>query len=147
MTEAIPVVVNNLTPTFWSVCVLIIVVLAGAIKQWPSLDRQKREGDASLRSDLLERVDGLEERLEAERRSREAERARHDAERALDRHRLNNVTQCLDALLLLLEAAPERASEAVTKIKEMRAKQMEAEALEKATIRAADIVAKTEAAE
>lgn len=147
MNEAIPVVVSNLTPTFYGIMALIVVVVGALIKVWPSLDRQKRDGDASLRTDLLERVEGLEARLEAERRSREAERARHDAERALDRHRLNNVTQCLDALLLLLEAAPERASEAVTKIKEMRAKQMEAEAVEKATIRAVDIASKTEAAE
>lgn len=53
MRDAIPVVVNNLTPTFWSVCVLIVIVLGYGIKVWPSLDKQKREGDASLRADLM----------------------------------------------------------------------------------------------
>jgi hypothetical protein len=68
MINPIPVVVNNLTPTFWSVCVLIVIVLASAMKQWPSLDRLKREGDASLRADLLKRIADLEAELSEERR-------------------------------------------------------------------------------
>jgi hypothetical protein len=84
MTEAIPVVVNNLTPTFWSVCVLIVICIGGMIKVWPSLDRQKREGDASLRADLMQML--TEERtthataMAALRQEMQDERRRCDEE-------------------------------------------------------------------
>lgn len=66
---------------------------------------------------------------------------RHNAERALDRHRLNNINQCFDALILLLKANPEKSTEAIGLIEDMRGKQMLAEAEEKAMIRAAEISA------
>lgn len=87
-----------------------------------------------LRDDLLQRVEKLERTLERER-------LRHNAERALDRHRLNNMTQCFDAMLMLIEMNPAKATEVVQKIKEMRATQVLAEAEEKAIIRAAEIAA------
>jgi hypothetical protein len=96
--------------------------------------RQVSADEQTLRADLLRRVERLEQTLDRER-------LRHNAERALDRHRLNNITQCFDAMLMLIETTPERASEIVTKIKEMRAVQMKAEAQEKAIIRAAEIEA------
>jgi hypothetical protein len=104
------------------------------IRQMIPWRRQISEDEHHLRSDLLQRVEKLEGKLERER-------MRHNAERAIDRHRLNNITQCFDALLLLIETTPEKASEIVVKIKEMRAVQLKAEAEEKAIIRAAEITA------
>lgn len=52
-----------------------------------------------------------------------------------------DVTQCFDALLLLIKANPDKAGEVVVMIEEMRAKQLVAEAEEKAIIRAAEIAA------
>jgi hypothetical protein len=65
--------------------------------------------------------------------------AQHAAEMAIMRHRVNNSDQCLDALLLLLEQSPGKVREAVAMIKDMRAKQREAEAAEKAAFHAANI--------
>lgn len=113
------------------------ILLGIAIRQVNPWRKQTIEADQKLRDDLLNRVEKLEGILERKD-------ALHAAERALDRHRINNVTQCLDALLLLLEQDPSKAAEAVSRIKEMRARQLEAEALEKATIHAAEIVAKNE---
>lgn len=104
------------------------------IRQIGPWRKQVTEVEEHLRSDLLRRVERLERTLERER-------ARHNAERSLDRHRLNNVTQCFDALLLLIKADPEKAGEAVALIEELRAKQIVAEAEEKAIIRAAEIAA------
>lgn len=104
------------------------------IRQIGPWRRQITEVEEHLRSDLLRRVGRLERTLERER-------ARHNAERSLDRHRLNNITQCFDALLLLIKANPENASEAVALIEELRAKQVAAETEEKAIIRAAEIAA------
>lgn len=73
----------------------------------------------------------------------ECERSRHEAERKIDRHRINNLTQCLDALLMLLEVAPDKASEHVAKIKEMRERQAANETVEKAAVQAAAITAST----
>ncbi|WP_334656721.1 hypothetical protein [Sphingomonas panaciterrae] len=74
--SAVPVTVANLTPTFWSVVVLTMVAIGALIKVWPSLDRQKRDGDASLREDLLERIKELEADIRDERRRCDEEMAK-----------------------------------------------------------------------
>src|SRR5213075_1160299 len=84
----------------------IIGVLLRQVGPWR---KHAADVEERLRLDLIRRVERLERTLETER-------AIHKAERSLDRHRLNNVTQCFDALLLLIEMAPERAAEAVQKI-------------------------------
>lgn len=120
--------------TAGGVLVIAFSMLGLLIRQIGPWKKQVSEAEDHIRSDLIRRVERLERTLDSER-------AIHKAERSLDRHRLNNVTQCFDALLLLIEMAPERASEAVQKIKEMRAAQLRAEAEEKAVIRAAEIAA------
>lgn len=79
----------------------------------------------------------LEKRLGVLERRLERQQARHNAERSIDRHRLNNVTACFDAMVLMLKTSPERATEIVREIEEMRKRQREEEALEKARIHAA----------
>jgi hypothetical protein len=115
----------------WIAALTFLGILVRQLVPWR---RAVSEDEAHLRSDLITRVEKLERTLERER-------LRHNAERALDRHRLNNITQCFDALLLLIETTPEKATEIVVKIKEMRANQLTAEAQEKAIIRAAEIEA------
>jgi len=116
------------------VLVAIVGILGLIIRHIGPWKRQAEEVAERLRTDLIRRVERLERTLDIER-------AIHKAERSLDRHRLNNVTQCFDALLLLIEMAPERATEAVQKIKHMREAQLMAEAEEKALVRAAEIAA------
>ena len=109
------------------------------VRQFVPLRRLKVEAEQQLRDDLFSRVAVLEATLERERLRREADRRIHEAERSLDRHKIGNVTQCLDAVLLMLETSPEKAPEIVARIKEMRSAQIEAEAKESAIIRAAMI--------
>jgi hypothetical protein len=113
----------------WTAVALIVVALARQINPWrkASIDAGER-----LRDDLLRRVEKLERELDRKE-------VRHQAERSLDRHKLNNVSQCFDAMIIMLEAAPEKVAEIVVRIKEMRKRQLEAEAIEKATIHAAEI--------
>jgi hypothetical protein len=110
------------------------------IRQVVPWKKVSSDSEAHLRADLIRRIERLERMLDRER-------TRHNAERSLDRHRLNNVTQCFDALLLLIETSPEKATQAVQKIKAMREAQLIAEAEEKAIIRAAEITADQEDAE
>jgi hypothetical protein len=119
----------------WTAVLMLVGIVIRQIGPWR---KQTIEAEQRLRDDLLGRVTRLEQ-------VRDRERRRHEAERALDRHRLNNVTQCFDALLLLIEAAPEKASDTVARIKEMRATQLKAESLEKAAIHAVDIAEEAEA--
>lgn len=108
--------------------------------------KMRIEADESLRSELLQRlatveassekrVKDLEDKLEAQRVEADhklaAERARSDREIAILRHRSNNMAQCLDAVIMLIEAAPERATEHIIKVREMRSRQEVAEAAEK----------------
>lgn len=121
----------------WVAALSFLGLLIRQIGPWKKL---ATEHETRLRLDLLRRVERLERTLDRER-------ARHQAELSIDRHRLNNITQCFDALLLLIETSPEKASEIVVKIKAMRSQQIKAEAEEKAIIRAAEITAVDESEE
>jgi hypothetical protein len=110
----------------WASFLALCGIIVRQIGPWR---KQSIDAEKIFRDGLIKRVELLEVRLEAER-------ARHDAQMAIARHRLNNITGCFDALLLLIETNPERAAEAVAKVKEMRAAQMEAEASENAIFRA-----------
>ena len=127
-------------PWGWGVLVILIGFFVKLRPIMVKLNAAREEtllaGRAADNADLKNRVDALEKRLETER-------TQHDAERAADRHRINNLTQCLDALLMLLEAAPDKAAQHVARIKEMRAMQSTSEAAEKGAIHAAVIIAAT----
>ncbi len=101
---------------------------------------ERLEHSTEMRAFNLER-DDMGDRLNRMERSLFRQQLRHNAERALDRHRLNNITQCFDAVILLIETNPEKSPEIIARVKEMRATQIIAEAEEKAAIRAAEIAA------
>jgi ABC-type multidrug transport system fused ATPase/permease subunit len=102
------------------------------------MQKERLEHATEMRAFNLER-DEMGDRLAKMEKMLSRQQIRHNAERALDRHRLNNINACFDALLLLLKANPEKSSEAVKMIEDMRAKQLMAEAEEKAIIQAAAI--------
>jgi hypothetical protein len=131
------------TAGVWIVALSLVGIFIRQIVPWRT---QAAEAEAHLRADLLKRVEKLERQLDRERHRHERDRIHRDAERQLDRHRLNNVTQCFDALLMLLKANPDKAAEIVPMIEDMRAKQLLAEAEEKAIIRAAEIAAEERSA-
>lgn len=116
----------------------LIGILLRQVVPWK---RQMADAQAVFRDDLLGRILRLEKQLDLERARRELANKRHEAERAADRHKLKNITACFDAILMLIEAAPEKAKQHVERIKKMRADQLKAESDEQATIRAADIEA------
>lgn len=93
-----------------------------------------------MRAFNLER-DEMGDRLAKMEKMLSRQQIRHNAERAIYRHKFKNIAAAFDAMLLLLEMNPDRAPEIVEKIKEMRAKQLLAEAEEEAIIRAAEIKA------
>lgn len=130
--DAIPVAVHGFNWTAVLVGLLNLLV-GGALVSWirsrPSLKQIEVAAEDKLRSDLLIRVDKLEKKIDAER-------DRYEALIAIMRHRLNNSDQCIDALLMMLETSPDKVSEAVGLIKEMRIRQREAEATEKAAFHA-----------
>lgn len=120
---------------------LLALAVGGFVKLRPIMTKLAADREASLlaaraadNADLKDRVEKLEKRLEADR-------ARHDAEQARDRHKIANLNQCLDALLMMLELAPEKVAEHIAKIKTMRSEQQKREAQEAASIRAATISA------
>lgn len=125
-------------PWGWSILALLIM---GFVKLRPLMTKLAADREASLlkaraedNADLRRRVEVLEARIESDRRL-------HDAEKALDRHKINNLTACLQALLMMLELAPEKVADHVAKIKAMRVEQERREAAEAAAIRAAAIAA------
>jgi hypothetical protein len=112
-----------------------LVLGSGAVVAWIKLRPKMRELNQSaeerLRDDLMARVEKLETAVEGAAALLQAERAQHEAEMTIMRHRVNNSDQCLDALLLLLKAAPEKVDQAVKHIEEMRERQKKEIAAEK----------------
>lgn len=129
--SAIPAAVHGWT---WTAALmglanlLIGGVFVAIIRTRPTLKKIANEREANLLTERAKEMDGMRRAI-----------AKLEAERASDRHRINNLSQCLDALLLMIEMDPSKAAAAAAKIKAMRATQMEAEAVEKATIHAAEI--------
>ncbi|UAK25508.1 hypothetical protein [Sphingomonas nostoxanthinifaciens] len=68
-------------------------------------------------------------------------RASHDAEIGIMRHRANNATMCIDALLMLLKAAPDKVADHIETIAAMRERHRQEEAVEKGTAAGAKIIA------
>ncbi|MFS0737564.1 hypothetical protein ABC347_10985 [Sphingomonas sp. 1P06PA] len=122
-------------------------VLVAIIRSRPALKKIANEREANLLSERAEEMREMRERMAKLEAQMAAKDAQHDAERASDRHRINNLSQCLDMLLGLIEQDPKKAAAAAARVKAMREKQMEAEALEKAAIHAAAIAATGVAAE
>lgn len=129
---AIPITATGFgwTPILLSIANLLIGgLLVAIVRTRPALKKIANEREKSL----------LEERAE-DMATMRAQIERMEAERSVDRHRINNLTQCLDALLLLLETAPDKAAAHVARIKAMRAAQIAAEGAEKGAIHAATIL-------
>lgn len=114
----------------------LLALLTVIIRQIGPWRKQRDEAEKDLRTALTQRVDRLEKTLERER-------TRHEAERALDRHKIANLNQCLDAVLIILETAPEKTVEVVGKVREMREAQLASERAEAAAIHAAELAART----
>lgn len=114
-------------------------ILRAIINAKAPLQRITNDREANLLAERATEMDSMRKRLEALELQLEQERVRHDAERALDRHRLNNMDHCLNYLFMVFEKMPEKVPVAMAAVKEMRARQMETEALEKAAIHAAAI--------
>ena len=113
---------------------LTFAVVGAIIKGWPAIQDAATRAKTALGDRRLSRIERLEARMEQKT-------VAHEAEVRILRHQLNNVNSCLDAILLLIEAAPDRAAEHVAKIRAMRAEQSEAERAEKNAISSAMIVA------
>ena len=131
----------------WATAIMAAIGLVSLIiRQWGPWKKIDNEREATLLAARAEDNDKLVNRIAKLETKIEEDQARHEAERALDRHRLNNALQCLDALFLMFETAPEKASDVITRVKEMRRQQMEAEAVERATIHAVNITTKAKGA-
>lgn len=118
-------------PVVGTIAVTLIALIV-LIKSWPSIRQVELVADQSLRGDLLGRITALEAEIIAVRKAMDHERTRHEAEiRTMTerhsaeirimRHQLNNETASLDMLLAMLETAPNKVTESIGRIKEMRA--------------------------
>lgn len=129
-----------LTSGVWTAVALVLVAL---IRGWPQLKKIQAEADGDIQAKLLGRITQLETQLNAMELHIEAERQRHAKEIQIIRHRLNNETASLDALLLLLEVAPDKLTDNIALIKQMRESRANALALEQGAALAAGLTGET----
>lgn len=114
-------------------------IAVAIVKAWPALKRIAADREARSAEIANEREANLLTERAEEMKEMRAQIAALEAERQIDRHRINNLTQCLDALLMLIEQDPSKAAAAATRIKGMRADQMAAEAAEKGAVAAGKV--------
>lgn len=114
--------------------VLGSVGLGGMLKTWLDYRRGMRQGTDEVAMGL---VDKLTKRVETLEREQAHERAVCDANLKVMRHRLNNVAATFDSLMMMIELAPDRASEIIKLVKERRAAQETMEGMERAAVAAA----------
>ena len=117
-------------PWGWGMFVTVIVALW---RGWPAIIDASVRARMALGDRRLGRIEKLEQRIDQQRVS-------FEAEISILRHDLNNANTCLDLLLTLLEAQPEKAAEHAARIKAMMDRRARDLSAEKATIRAARIV-------
>ncbi|KQM37926.1 hypothetical protein [Sphingomonas sp. Leaf10] len=129
-------------PWGWALAGSVILAI---IKGWPAIVDASLRAKMALGDRRVSRIEKLEKKIDDQRVSYEAEigvlRASYEAEISILRHELNNVTQAFEALLTRIEIKPEAAAEHAERIREMRARQQTDSTAEKATIRAAKIIA------
>lgn len=112
----------------------VLGILALIIRHIGPWRKQRDEAEQNLRVALTKRVRMLERKIELKD-------VKHEAERSLDRHKIRNLVQCLDAVLFVLEKAPDKTGEVVAEIRAMRERQIAEEIAEAAAIRAAELAA------
>ncbi|RYM07986.1 hypothetical protein [Sphingobium cupriresistens] len=139
MTDPVPIAVSAhgfswTAAGAWATFLVLLSALGVLVRMIGPWKKQTTDAEDKLRTDLMARVEILEKKLEHKD-------AIHAAERALDRHKIRNLNQCLDAVLMILETAPEKTVEVVGKVRVMREAQLKAEAAEAAAIHAAEIAA------
>jgi hypothetical protein len=120
--------ISEITPGgvgIWSVVGLIIVAL---IRQKPINQRLQDSREGNLLKERALEMRGMRRTI-----------ATLQAEQRIDRHALANLEQCLDALLNMIEFAPERAAEAAGKVRQMRADMKTAQSAEKAGLHEVNI--------
>lgn len=115
----------------WASFVALVGVIIRQVGPWR---KQSLDAEKVFRDDLITRVTKLERTLERER-------VRREAEKAVERHKIKNLQACFDAMMLMMKAAPEKASEIIAHIEKMRADQLKAETIESAAIHAAMLAA------
>ena len=128
MADPVPVAITGFTWGNGLIALLNVLVggvLVALVRTRPALKKIAADREANLLQERADEMESMRERLAA-----------LEVERRIDRHRLNNVTQCLDALLMMIEMDPSKAAEAASRVKEMRATQMRAEAAEKGAVMA-----------
>lgn len=103
-----------------------------------NLLHERADEMASMRTELASIRAEMARRDEEHAAALEARTKVHEAERRADIHRINNLSQCLDALLLLLKKGVS-VEEAVEAIEKMRSEQLTRENEERALLRAAVI--------
>lgn len=119
---------GGLTPGGAGIWTVVGLIAVGLIRQKPITQKLQNEREGNL----------LKERA-AEMRRMRRRIAQLEAEQRADRHTLGNVEQCFDALLMAIELNPERAGEAVVKVKAMRDRMKMEEAAEKGELLRASV--------
>ncbi len=116
-------------------------VLVAIIKSRPALKKIANEREANLLNERAEEMEAMRQRIAKLEEKAEYKEALHQAERAVDRHRINNLDQCLTAFLMMVKKNPEDAATAAAMIEDMRKEQIAREKQEAGAIHAAVIAA------
>jgi hypothetical protein len=120
---------------------LIGGLLVQIVRTRPTLKKIANEREANLLNERAEEMEAMRQRIAKLEEKLEYKDALHQAERAVDRHRINNLDQCLTAFLMMVKKSPSDAATAAAMIEDMRGGQIEREKQEASAIHAAAMAA------
>ena len=113
----VPDIASIQTAGIWGALAACIIAL---FKSRPATMQIEATSDASLRGDLLGRIQRLEERVTTLEREKAEMQAAHQSEMATMREQFLEERHTVDTLLLLIEEAPDKLAEVAPKIREAR---------------------------
>lgn len=119
----------------------LVYAIARFITVLPQLRQSQLLADGALRADLLHRIEQLEEEVRTLRKALDQARIAHAGETLDLQHDLANEIANLDALIMLIQADPEKAQHHVDKILHLREKHRDRMAIKRGAREAAIITA------
>ena len=133
---------SSISTGVWTLVVVTIGgIIMAIIRQRGPWRKTEIDRESNLLNERAEEMEAMRTRIAKLEEKAEYKDALHQAERSVDRHRINNLDQCLTAFLMMVKKNPEDAATAAAMIEEMRAQQIEREKQEASAIHAAVIKA------
>ncbi len=122
----------------WGTFLALLGIIARQVNPWRKMSIGAEE---KMRSEMSERIKGLEDQIAHERAMREQDKAISDAEIRYLRHKLNNADHLIGMMFAMFKTNPDNLVNIVKEMQEIREDQRKRESAEFSAINSAKVTA------